>query len=229
MVSHRHGGDVRRRRGGHGQVVARGDLADCRREATLHRLEGAAVERDVRRHASRLRCVARRDLGRPTLDCYLLHWRGSVPLGETMRALEKLVADGKIRALGVSNFDVADLEEAQTVLERSRSRATKCSTIWANQRTVEDHELPYCRRTSDRDRRLHAVGRPATGPTTGCPQRLSRSPAQARRDPRNQVILAFLTRDPLGFAIPKPPRSSILRKNAGAGRPASRRSRYRRD
>jgi diketogulonate reductase-like aldo/keto reductase len=54
------------------------------------------------------------------LDCYLLHWRGSVPLSETMRALEKLVADGAIRSLGVSNFEVDDLREAQAVLKRER-------------------------------------------------------------------------------------------------------------
>ena len=60
------------------------------------------------------------------LDCYLLHWRGSVPLGETMRALEKLVRDGKTRALGVSNFDVADLEEARTALE---SEPIACNQI----------------------------------------------------------------------------------------------------
>ena len=46
------------------------------------------------------------------LDCYLLHWRGDVPLAETMGALERLVAEGKIRSLGVSNFDPWDLREA---------------------------------------------------------------------------------------------------------------------
>ena len=46
------------------------------------------------------------------LDLYLLHWRGSQPLEETFRALEALKEDGKIRAWGVSNFDVADLEAA---------------------------------------------------------------------------------------------------------------------
>jgi len=59
-----------------------------------------------------------RRLGSEYLDCYLLHWRGGVPLGETMRALETLVRQGKIRALGVSNFEVDDLEEARAALER---------------------------------------------------------------------------------------------------------------
>lgn len=45
------------------------------------------------------------------LDLYLLHWRGMVPLAETVECMEELVAEGKIRSWGVSNFDVDDMEE----------------------------------------------------------------------------------------------------------------------
>lgn len=45
------------------------------------------------------------------LDLYLLHWRGSIPLDETVRGMEGLVAAGKIRSWGVSNFDTDDIEE----------------------------------------------------------------------------------------------------------------------
>ena len=45
------------------------------------------------------------------IDCYLYHWRGATPLEETVGMLAELVADGKIASWGVSNFDVADLEE----------------------------------------------------------------------------------------------------------------------
>ncbi|MBS0325206.1 MAG: aldo/keto reductase [Proteobacteria bacterium] len=45
------------------------------------------------------------------LDLYLLHWRGSVPLAETVRAFEALRRDGRIARWGVSNFDVDDIEE----------------------------------------------------------------------------------------------------------------------
>ena len=45
------------------------------------------------------------------LDLYLLHWRGKVPLNDTVEAFEHLVKSGKIRHWGVSNFDVADMEE----------------------------------------------------------------------------------------------------------------------
>src|SRR4029077_20742681 len=53
------------------------------------------------------------------LHVYLLHWRGRHPLADTLGALEDLVDQGKIRALGVSNFDVADIEEARGLLRRA--------------------------------------------------------------------------------------------------------------
>ena len=49
------------------------------------------------------------------IDLYLLHWRGSHPLSETVAAFEKLKADGKIRHWGVSNFDVDDIDELESV------------------------------------------------------------------------------------------------------------------
>src|SRR5882724_6532318 len=54
----------------------------------------AACERSLRR------------LGVEQIDLYLLHWRGSVPLAETLEALSELQTAGKIAAFGVSNFDV---------------------------------------------------------------------------------------------------------------------------
>jgi diketogulonate reductase-like aldo/keto reductase len=50
-------------------------------------------------------------LGTDRLDLYLLHWRGSVPLAETVEAMERLVAAGKIARWGVSNLDANDMEE----------------------------------------------------------------------------------------------------------------------
>lgn len=54
-------------------------------------------------------------LGMDYLDLYLLHWRGSVPLAETVECMEKLERDGLIRGWGVSNFDTDDTEELRRV------------------------------------------------------------------------------------------------------------------
>src|ERR1700754_2167239 len=54
------------------------------------------------------------------LDCYLLHWRGSHPLEETVAAFEELVRAGKIRAWGVSNFDTDDLDDLKAAAGTAR-------------------------------------------------------------------------------------------------------------
>src|SRR5712672_4803603 len=54
------------------------------------------------------------------LDCYLLHWRGSYPLQETVTAFEQLAGSGKILSWGVSNFDAADLAEMLAVAGKGK-------------------------------------------------------------------------------------------------------------
>jgi diketogulonate reductase-like aldo/keto reductase len=75
---------------------------------------------------------------------YLLHWRGSVPLAETIEAFERLVADGKILAYGVSNFDVADLEEAVAIAGASR---IACNQVLDHleERSIEHAVIARCR------------------------------------------------------------------------------------
>jgi diketogulonate reductase-like aldo/keto reductase len=61
-----------------------------------------------------------RRLGTDRLDLYLLHWRGRVPVEETVAAFETLVFRGLIRSWGVSNFDVPDLDELVRLPGRDR-------------------------------------------------------------------------------------------------------------
>jgi diketogulonate reductase-like aldo/keto reductase len=147
-------------------------------------------------------------------DCYLLHWRGSIPLGETMRALEQLVRDGKTRSLGVSNFDVQDLEEAQVALERE---PIACNQVLYHlgERTIEEHEVPYCREHGIAIVAYTPFGR---GDWTDRPGAhvLDEIARKHGATPR-QVILAFLTRDPIAFAIPKAATVPHVEENAGAG------------
>jgi len=90
----------------------------------------AACERSLRR------------LGTDRLDVYLLHWRGGVPLAETVLAMERLVETGKIRHYGVSNFDAADM--ADWVAAGGRA-ATNQVLYNLGRRGVEWDLLPWCR------------------------------------------------------------------------------------
>ena len=147
-------------------------------------------------------------------DCYLLHWRGSIPLGETMRALEQLVRDGKTRALGVSNFEVHDLEEAQVALERE---PIACNQVLYHlgERTIEEHEVPYCREHDIAIVAYTPFGRGDWTDARGAHvlDEIARKHGATAR----QVILAFLTRDPVAFTIPKAATVAHVEENAAAG------------
>ena len=76
------------------------------------------------------------------LDLYLLHWRGRVPLGETVEAFERLRAAGKIVRWGVSNFDVADMRELFALAE-GRHCATNQVLYHLAERGIEWELLPW--------------------------------------------------------------------------------------
>ena len=78
------------------------------------------------------------------LDLYLLHWRGSVPLVETLEALQTLQQSGKIRSYGVSNFDAEDMEEA-IGLKDGKGIATNQVLYNLMRRGIEWNLLPWCR------------------------------------------------------------------------------------
>ena len=153
-------------------------------------------------------------LGIDYLDCYLLHWRGGEDLAETMSALEQLVADGKIRSLGVSNFEVDDLIEAQRALRREK---IACNQILYHlgERTIESHELEFCRDHGIAVVAYTPFGRGDWTDRSGA-RTLDAIARKHNATPR-QVILAFLTRDPIVFTIPKASTIAHTEENAGAG------------
>lgn len=130
------------------------------------------------------------------LDLYLLHWRGAVPLAETVERMEALVAAGKIARWGVSNLDADDMQE----LFDAGGEACATNQVLYNigERGVEFDLLPML---SDRGIPTMAYSPIAQG-------RLPRSAALAAVAERHgvtpyQAALAFVLRDPTVIAIPK--------------------------
>jgi diketogulonate reductase-like aldo/keto reductase len=147
------------------------------------------------------------------LDCYLLHWRGSHPLADTVAAFEQLSVDGKILSWGVSNFDVDDLDEV------SRVGKPACNQVLYHlrERAIEHVVIPWCERNG-----IAVVAYSPFGHAGGFPEshsaggRVLKAIADRHDSTPRQVALRFLTRRPSLFAIPKASSSEHGEENAGA-------------
>ncbi len=158
----------------------------------------AACERSLRR------------LGTDRIDLYLLHWRGSVPLAETLEGFLRLARDGKIRHHGVSNFERRDLEEWRALAGGTAVAADQVLYNLAT-RGIEWDLVPWCRE--------HGVaimaytplghGRMLADPNlVEIARRHGATPAQ--------VALAWLLRRAGTIVIPKAARPEHVRENRGA-------------
>ena len=150
------------------------------------------------------------------LDCYLLHWRGSYPFEETVAAFDELVAAGKIRSWGVSNFDADDLDE---LLDVAGEGKIACNQVLYHlqERAIEHAVIPWCEQ--------HGVAVVAYSPFGHDDFPAPRSKggevlqkvADAHKAPTRQVALAFLTRADSVLAIPKASSAQHAADNAAAG------------
>jgi diketogulonate reductase-like aldo/keto reductase len=149
------------------------------------------------------------------LDCYLLHWRESIPLADTIAGLEDLLKAGKIRSWGVSNFDVDDLEEALAIAGPGK---IACNQVLYHlqQRAIEHAVLPWCEKHGAALVGYTPFGSRFPGPATPGGRVLSEIGAAHGATPR-QVALAFLVRRPALFAIPKASSTAHTEENAKAG------------
>jgi diketogulonate reductase-like aldo/keto reductase len=146
------------------------------------------------------------------LDLYLLHWRGSVPLAETVDALGALERDGKIRHWGVSNFDVDDMEEV-TALAKSRRSWVATNQVLYNlmRRGIEYDLIPWCRA-----RHIPLMAYSPLEQGALAKHKALRAIASRVGATPSQVALAWILRQPDVIAIPKAGHLDRVRENRGA-------------
>jgi len=173
------------------------------------------VSKVVPEHASRAGTVAACEaslqrLRTDHLDCFLLHWPGAHPLAETVAGFEALVAAGKIRSWGVSNFDADDLA---AVVALAGPGKVACNQVLYHleERGVEHDVLPACR--------AHGVALVAYSPFGSRPEPWGRGRAvlqrlaAARGVTPHAVALAFLLRTPEVLVIPKTTHPARMAEN----------------
>jgi diketogulonate reductase-like aldo/keto reductase len=141
------------------------------------------------------------------LDLYLLHWRGSIPLSETLEAFQMLQQAGKIGSYGVSNFDVKDIEEA-VALNGGMSITTNQVLYNLMRRGIEWNLLPWCQQ--------HHIPVMAYSPLEQ--GRLLNNPtlkriAQERGITTAQVAIAWLLHQENIIVIPKSSHIEHLKQN----------------
>jgi diketogulonate reductase-like aldo/keto reductase len=193
---------------GGAEIVVSEAIAHCRESAFL-------VSKVYPHNATRQGTIAACDrslkrLKTDYLDLYLLHWRGSVPLSETLEALQALKQAGKIREFGVSNFDADDMEEA-FALKDGGAISTNQVLYNLSRRGVEWDLLPWCRQ--------HRIPVMAYSPVEQ--GRLLKNPvlqaiAQQKGVTAAQIAIAWLLQQEQVIVIPKSSSVKHIEQNYAA-------------
>ena len=144
------------------------------------------------------------------IDLYLLHWRGSIPLAETLAGFQKLQRDGKIRHYGVSNFDRADMAE-WVGLTGGESVAADQVLYNLTRRGPEWDLVPWCR-----ERGIAIMAYTPLGQGSMLGNRTLGEVARRRNATPAQIALAWLLRQEGVIVIPKAARLEHVRDNRGA-------------
>jgi diketogulonate reductase-like aldo/keto reductase len=200
--------------GGAEEVVA--DAIDDQRDRVFvvtkvypHHASRSELPKACERSLKRLRIDA--------IDLYLLHWRQrSTQLAETVEAFEKLRGAGKIRHWGVSNFDVDDMEELQSI-ENGRSCAANQVLYSLANRQIEFDLLPRVHQPSTLNYQPMVMAYSPVGHGRGLLENAALKKIAKRHDATtSQVALAWVLRQPKVIAIPKASKQKHVRDNAGS-------------
>ncbi|MEJ2762335.1 MAG: aldo/keto reductase [Gammaproteobacteria bacterium] len=156
-----------------------------------------------------------RRLDTDRIDLYLLHWRGSVPLAETVEAFEKLKQAGKIRHWGVSNFDRDDMEEL-LALSGGDNVATNQILYNLERREAECDLLPWCDQRHIPIMAYSPLEHPVGGRGRLLKNKTLRAVAERHDATPAQIALAWLLRRPQCMVIPKAGSVEHVRENHAA-------------
>ncbi|MDA4120580.1 MAG: aldo/keto reductase [Thaumarchaeota archaeon] len=150
-------------------------------------------------------------LGTTYADLYQVHFPNpGVPIQETMGAMEELVGEGKLMHVGVSNFNLNQLQEAHSAMRKSELSSVQLDYSLIH-RSVEQDILPYC----DREKIALLAYYPLGHGKLPSDPRLDELSAKYRRT-RAQVALRWLAGKDDVFPIPRASRADHVRENAGA-------------
>ena len=144
------------------------------------------------------------------IDLYLLHWRGSVPLSDTLAGFADLMQAGKIGHWGVSNLDAGEMAEL-AALPGAEACATDQVLYNLTRRGVEWDLLPWCR-----ERRMPVMAYSPLEQTRLFGKRALRAVAERHGATAAQVALAWLLRQDGVLAIPKAGTAAHVQENYGA-------------
>ncbi len=151
-----------------------------------------------------------RRLGTDRIDLYLLHWRGSVPLADTLEGFERLRQAGKIRYHGVSNFSLDDMKE-WTALSGGAAVASNQILYNLSRRGPEWDLIPWCR-----ERGIPIMAYSPIDQARLLGHKALAEVAARHRATAAQVALAWLLRQDGMIVIPKARRAAHVRENFAA-------------
>ena len=145
-----------------------------------------------------------------TVDLYLLHWRGNVPLSETLAGFQDLAKAGKIRSFGVSNFDMGDMVEWSAL---GGAEATQTNQVLYNvgARGIDFDLLPWCSAKGVTIMAYSPLAQASFRKSLGLERVARRHNATVA-----QIMLAWCLRHPTVFAIPKSSHPERVKENAKA-------------
>jgi diketogulonate reductase-like aldo/keto reductase len=204
--------------GGAEKVVA--DAIDGQRDRVFvvtkvypHNASRREMPKACERSLKRLRIEA--------IDLYLLHWRGRVPLAETIHSFEQLRSAGKIRRWGVSNFDLNDMKELFAI-ENGSCCAANQVLYNLQHRQIEFDLLPFHQQSTNAspartDHQPVLMAYSPVGHGRGLLNTATLKKIAKRHGATTaQIALAWVLRQPSVIAIPKASNETHVRDNAGS-------------